>query len=144
MTISVLLVILYRVFSGLQECKEKHTHFNKKLFSLNTLSHEGAPLPLAKNCTPLNRNCTPLTGFYQNYGSFSNKVDSFDTKVFETINLFLFAKILAAQGFSAKRHFGIVSLCDLWITLLETATVHADNRITFRFKDGTNIEVGAE
>lgn len=152
MTISVLLVILYRVFSGLQECKEKHTHFNKKLFSLNTLSHEGAPLPLAKNCTPLkskmhpppNRNCTPLTGFYQNYGSFSNKVDSFDTKVFETINLFLFAKILAAQGFSAKRHFGIVSLCALWITLLETATVHADNRITFRFKDGTNIEVGAE
>ena len=144
MTISVLLVILYRVFSGLQECKEKHTHFNKKLFSLNTLFHEGAPLPLAKNCTPLNRNCTPLTGFYQNYGSFSNKVDSFDTKVFETINLFLFAKILAAQGFSAKRHFGIVSLCALWITLLETATVHADNRITFRFKDGTNIEVGAE
>ena len=73
-----------------------------------------------------------------------NKVDSFDTKVFETINLFLFAKILAAQGFSAKRHFGIVSLCALWITLLETATVHADNRITFRFKDGTDIEVGAE
>ena len=32
----------------------------------------------------------------------------------------------------------------LWITLLETATVHADNRITFRFKDGTDIEVGAE
>lgn len=128
-------------------------HFNKKLFSLNTLSHEGAPLPLAKNCTPPpkiknapppNRNCTPLTGFYQNYGSFSNKVDSFDTEVFETINLFLFAKILAAQGFSAKRHFEIVSLCALWITLLETATVHADNRITFRFKDGTNIEVGAE
>ena len=43
-----------------------------------------------------------------------NKVDSFDTKVFETINLFLFAKILAAQGFSAKRYFGIVSLCALW------------------------------
>lgn len=75
---------------------------------------------------------------------FTNKVDSFDTKVFETINLFLFAKILAAQGFSAKRHFGIVSLCALWITLLETTTVHADNRITFRFKDGTDIEVGAE
>ena len=32
----------------------------------------------------------------------------------------------------------------LWLTLLETATVHADNRITFRFKDGTYIEVGAE
>ena len=32
----------------------------------------------------------------------------------------------------------------LWLTLLETATVHADNRITFRFKDGTDIEVGAE
>lgn len=32
----------------------------------------------------------------------------------------------------------------LWITLLETATVHADNRITFRFKDGTESEVGAE
>ena len=78
-------------------------------------------------------------------GSFAkNKVDSFDTRVSETINLFLFAKMLAAQGFSAKRHFGIVSLCALWITLLETATVHADNRITFRFKDGTDIEVGAE
>lgn len=32
----------------------------------------------------------------------------------------------------------------LWLTLLETATVHADNRITFRFKDGADIEVGAE
>ena len=32
----------------------------------------------------------------------------------------------------------------LWLTLLETATVHADNRIIFRFKDGTDIEVGAE
>lgn len=32
----------------------------------------------------------------------------------------------------------------LWLTLLDTATVHADNRITFRFKDGTDIEVGAE
>ena len=32
----------------------------------------------------------------------------------------------------------------LWLTLLETATVHADNSITFRFKDGTDIEVGAE
>ena len=103
-----------------------------------------APPPKIKNAPPPNRNCTPLMGFYQNYGSFSNKVDSFDTEVFETINLFLFAKILAAQGFSAKRHFEIVSLCALWITLLETATVHADNRITFRFKDGTNIEVGAE
>ena len=32
----------------------------------------------------------------------------------------------------------------LWITLLETATAHAVSRITFRFKDGTDIEVGAE
>ena len=32
----------------------------------------------------------------------------------------------------------------LWLTLLETATVHAGGRITFRFKDGTGIEVGAE
>lgn len=32
----------------------------------------------------------------------------------------------------------------LWISLLDTATVHADNHITFRFKDGTEIEVGAE
>ena len=65
----------YTVFFLLcKGCGEKHTHFNKKLFSLNTLFHEGAPLPLAKNCTPLkskmhpppNRNCTPLTGFYQN------------------------------------------------------------------------------
>ena len=32
----------------------------------------------------------------------------------------------------------------LWLTLLDTATVRADNRITFRFKDGTDLEVGAE
>ena len=31
----------------------------------------------------------------------------------------------------------------LWISLLDSATVHADSRITFRFKDGTEIEVGA-
>lgn len=40
----------------------------------------------------------------------------------------------------------VLETCDegLWLTLLETATVYADNRITFRFKDGTDIEVGAE
>lgn len=32
----------------------------------------------------------------------------------------------------------------LWISLLDTATVQTDNRITFRFKDGTEIEIGAE
>ena len=32
----------------------------------------------------------------------------------------------------------------LWIFLLDSATVHADSRITFRFKNGTEIEVGAE
>ena len=32
----------------------------------------------------------------------------------------------------------------LWLTLLETATVHKDNRITFRFKNGRDIEVGVE
>ena len=32
----------------------------------------------------------------------------------------------------------------LWISLLESATVYADNRITFRFKDGTEIGVGVE
>ncbi len=32
----------------------------------------------------------------------------------------------------------------LWISLLESATVYADSRITFRFMDGTEIEVGAE
>jgi len=32
----------------------------------------------------------------------------------------------------------------LWLTLLETATVHKDNRMTFRFKNGTDIEVGVE
>ena len=42
-----------------------------------------------------------------------NKVDSFDTIGIETINLFLFAKMLVAQGFSAYHHFGIVSLWDL-------------------------------
>ena len=39
-----------------------------------------------------------------------NKVDNFDTIGIETINLFLFAKMLVAQGFSAYHHFGIVSL----------------------------------
>lgn len=29
----------------------------------------------------------------------------------------------------------------LWISLLESATVHIDSRITFRFKDGTEIEI---
>lgn len=32
----------------------------------------------------------------------------------------------------------------LWLSLLETATVHKDKRITFRFKNGTEIEVGVE
>ena len=40
-----------------------------------------------------------------------NKVDSFDTRVSETINLFLFAKMLAAQGFLVLWFYGIVSLC---------------------------------
>lgn len=31
----------------------------------------------------------------------------------------------------------------LWISLLDSATVHADGRITFRFKDGTEIEIQA-
>jgi len=31
----------------------------------------------------------------------------------------------------------------LWISLLETATVHKDNRITFLFKNGTAIDVPA-
>ena len=31
----------------------------------------------------------------------------------------------------------------LWISLLETATVHKDNRITFLFKNGTAIDISA-
>ena len=31
----------------------------------------------------------------------------------------------------------------LWISLLDSATVHADVRITCRFKDGTEIEIQA-
>ena len=34
-----------------------------------------------------------------------NKVDSFDTIGIETINLFLFAKTLVVQDFSAHLHF---------------------------------------
>ena len=41
------------------------------------------------------------------------KVDSFDTIGIETINLFLFVKMLVEQGFLAYRHFGIVSLWTL-------------------------------
>ena len=44
---------------------------------------------------------------------FTNKVDSFDTRVSETINLFLFAKMLAAQGFLVLWFYGIVSL---WVS----------------------------
>ena len=44
-----------------------------------------------------------------------------------------------------KQHLGLGNWDErLWIALLESATVHADNRITFRFKAGTYIEVGAE
>ena len=39
-----------------------------------------------------------------------NKHDSFDTKVSETIVLFLFAKAPVTQGFSAQLLFGLVSL----------------------------------
>ena len=31
----------------------------------------------------------------------------------------------------------------LWISLLDSATVHADGRIAFRFKDGTKIKIQA-
>lgn len=33
---------------------------------------------------------------------------------------------------------------ELWVSILETATVHKDGQITFLFKNGTSIEVGAE
>ena len=73
--------IILRFFLVCKGCREKHTHFNKKLFSLNTLFHEGAPLPLAKNCTP-------LTGFYQNYGSFfGNEITSRDSVTFSQAHL---------------------------------------------------------
>ena len=39
-----------------------------------------------------------------------NKFDSFDTRVSETIELFLLPKILAGQGFSAFSVLGLVSL----------------------------------
>ena len=42
-----------------------------------------------------------------------NKVDSFDTRVSETINLFLFAKMPVAQGFSTLLPSGLVSLWSL-------------------------------
>ena len=41
-----------------------------------------------------------------------NKFDSFDTRVSETIELFLLPKILAGQGFSA---FSILGLVSLWV-----------------------------
>lgn len=33
---------------------------------------------------------------------------------------------------------------ELWVSILETATVQRNGHITFLFKDGTSIEVGAE
>ena len=47
---------------------------------------------------------------YHNYQLLPNKHDSFDTKVSETIVLFLFAKAPVTQGFSAQLPFGFVSL----------------------------------
>ena len=41
-----------------------------------------------------------------------NKFDSFDTRVSETIELFLLPIILAGQGFSA---FSILGLVSLWV-----------------------------
>lgn len=45
-----------------------------------------------------------------------NKVDSFDTIVSETIDLFLLPKILAGQGLSA---FTILGLVSLWSVVTE-------------------------
>ena len=42
-----------------------------------------------------------------------NKVDSFDTRVSETVNLVLFVKMLVAQGFLVLWFYGIVSL---WVS----------------------------
>ena len=53
MTVLVLLVILYRAFFWFARGVEKNIRILTKKFTLNTLFHEGAPLPLAKNCTPL-------------------------------------------------------------------------------------------
>ena len=59
--------------------------------------------------------CTTFTYFYLNsapFGySFANKFDSFDTRVSETIELFLLPKSLAGQGLSA---FSILVLVSLW------------------------------
>ena len=77
MTVSVLLVILYRAFFWFARGVEKNIRIlTKKLFPLTHYSIKAllflwqrtAP-PKIKNAPPPNRNCTPVTGFYQNYGS---------------------------------------------------------------------------
>ena len=51
--------------------------------------------------------------------SAPNKFDSFDTRVSETIELFLLPKILGVQGFSA---FPILGLVSLWAVGAEINT----------------------
>ena len=62
-----------------------------------------------------------------------NKFDSFDTRVSETIELFLLPKILAGQGFSAFSFCGLVSLWSVGAeinaaqqVLLRNKTNHAE------------------
>ena len=57
-----------------------------------------------------------------------NKFDSFDTRVSETIELFLLTKILGVQGFSA---FSILGLVSLWSVGTE---LHTAKQVLLRHK----------
>ena len=65
---------------------------------------------------------------YHNYHLLSNKFDSFNTRVSETIGLFLLPKILAGQGFSA---FSILGLVSLWSVGTE---LHTAKQVLLRHK----------
>ena len=109
MTVSVLLVILYRAFFWFAMGVEKNIRIlTKKLFPLTHyymkallfLWQRTAP-PKIKNAPPPNRNCTPLTGFYQNYGSLPKS--PVNKRVFWTFFLLVCSK--SAQNYGKNRPF---------------------------------------
>lgn len=45
-----------------------------------------------------------------------------------------------------ENHIGLVSAFseELWYSMVDTVTVHAGKQLRFRFREGTEVEVGPE
>lgn len=74
----------------------------------------------------------------------TNKRDGFDTKVSETIVLFLFAKAPVAQGFSAQFPFGLVSFVRPGLILFhnnENVTLIVEHSLGLAFFHRTAVAV---